>query len=146
MSDILRSCYSLAKYNNGAFKSEKQAAFLSRSLNAYGGVFTESFSFGEFGGARAECTVVVQWDEKGIVSIVRTSSTKKTTVFCRNGGTGQVEKLTTTKRVKKVKKQHVSYFQLLKDKLAELQADNTPYDYQEVYNWCVKEAKRLNSL
>lgn len=77
MSDILRSCYSLAKYNNGHFKSEKQAAFLSRSLSTYGGVFTESFSFGEFGGALSTCTVAVQWDEKGIVSIVRTSSKGK---------------------------------------------------------------------
>jgi hypothetical protein len=66
---LLVSVYSLAKSNNGMFKSEKQAAFLIAELERRNGLFVECFSFGEFNGASANREVQVTWDNQGIVRI-----------------------------------------------------------------------------
>lgn len=85
MSNILISVYSLVKSNNGFFKSDKQAAFLISQLDASKGMFIESFSFGEFNGAKALRTVFVSWDSQGITEIktVADVSRKESVKFTR---------------------------------------------------------------
>lgn len=81
---VLASVYSLAKNNNGFFKSEKQAKFLISQLEVCS-MFVESFSFGEFNGAKALRTVFVSWDSKGITEIktVADVSRKESVKFTR---------------------------------------------------------------
>ena len=81
MSQVLASVYSLAKSNNGLFKSEKQAAFIIAELDRRSGLFVEMFSFGEYNGASATREVYVAWDQSGIVSITtKAVKSGKTTV------------------------------------------------------------------
>ena len=84
-SNILMSVYALAKSNNGFFKSEKQAAFLSSALEERDGYFVELFSFGYHGGAKNTRTVYVKWDQQGITEIktVADISKKETIKFTR---------------------------------------------------------------
>lgn len=91
---ILASVYSLAKNNNGFFKSEKQAKFLISQLESMNGAFVESFSFGEFNGAKALRTVFVSWDSKGITQIktVADVSRKESVKFTRISETDFADK------------------------------------------------------
>jgi len=85
MSNLLTSVYSLAKNNNGFFKSEKQAAFLASELSSCGGFFYELFSFGDNNGAQARRDVYVTWDSKGITEIktIAAISRKTKVLFTR---------------------------------------------------------------
>ena len=69
MSDLAKSFFSLVKYNNGAFKSEKQATFLLSVCE--GNIFTtvQSYSFGEHGGARAQKEFRFFCNDKGIYKV-----------------------------------------------------------------------------
>lgn len=81
MSQVLASIYSLAKSNNGLFKSEKQTAFIIAELDRRSGLFVELFHFGERNGASATREVHVSWDQAGIVSITtKAVKSGKTTV------------------------------------------------------------------
>jgi hypothetical protein len=68
-NELLRSIYSLAKNNNGVFKSEKQAQFLKRQIDLRDGVVGNHEAYGN------SVSVRVEYDDKGITKIY-THSTK----------------------------------------------------------------------
>jgi hypothetical protein len=82
---IMQSVYTLAKTNNGFFKSEKQASFLIATLAERQGVFCELYSFGANNGAQARRNVFVSWDSNGITEIktVAEKSHKTNVLFAR---------------------------------------------------------------
>jgi hypothetical protein len=80
-NSILVSVYALAKNNNGFFKSEKQAAFLTAELDKAQGTFIEGFSFGEYNGAYSTRTVTVAYDAQGITEIKTTGDKTRKTVI-----------------------------------------------------------------
>lgn len=62
-NELLRSIYSLAKNNNGNFKSEAQAAFLKRQIDLRDGVVGSQEMYGN------SVSVHVEYDDKGITKI-----------------------------------------------------------------------------
>lgn len=62
-NELLRSIYSLAKNNNGLFKSEKQAQFLKRQIDFRDGIVGSQEMYGNSVSVRAE------YDDKGITKI-----------------------------------------------------------------------------
>ena len=68
MDSILSSCLSLAKSNNGLFKSEKQARFLTRVLSIDNN-FGCTHSFGVHSSNNHQMIYTVHHDEKGIIEI-----------------------------------------------------------------------------
>lgn len=98
MSQVLASIYSLAKSNNGLFKSEKQAAFIIAELDSRSGLFVEMFSFGEYNGASATREVYVTWDQSGIVSITtKAPKSGKTTIKFQRATQAEFEAANTAK-------------------------------------------------
>ena len=86
MTNLAKSLATLVKYNQGFFKSEKQAAYL---LAATQGVLvvSNSFSLGdEYNNKRAGIgsKTVYSLDDKGVVSVEKHNSKGTTTVFDRN--------------------------------------------------------------
>lgn len=74
MNDVLHSIYALAKSNNGTFKSQKQADFLTQYIHSCGGRFESSISLGEEGRTkRVRYVVDVLIDGKGIKEIKHSS-------------------------------------------------------------------------
>jgi hypothetical protein len=67
-NELLRSIYSLAKNNNGNFKSEAQAAFLKRQIDLRDGAVGSHEVYGN------SVTVFVEYDDKGITKIYTHSS------------------------------------------------------------------------
>ena len=62
-NELLRSIYSLAKNNNGNFKSEAQAAFLKRQIDLRDGVVGSQEMYGN------SVSVHAEYDDKGITKI-----------------------------------------------------------------------------
>ena len=86
MTNFAKSLATLVKYNQGFFKSEKQAAYL---LAVTQGVLvvSNSFSLGaEYNNKRAGIgsKTVYSLDDKGVVSVEKHNSKGTTTVFDRN--------------------------------------------------------------
>jgi hypothetical protein len=84
-NNVLISLFALAKNNNGFFKSEKQAQFLTKFLADNEGIFIESFSFGYTGKTKAERTTFFTWDDQGITKITTKASVsgKESVKFAR---------------------------------------------------------------
>lgn len=61
--NIKRSIFSLAKYNNGKFKSEKQAEFLKKMLRRNEGYLGSTDTFGN------STAFFAYWDDEGITKI-----------------------------------------------------------------------------
>jgi len=82
---MLKSFYSLAKSNNGIFKSEKQKDFLLAqcdSMMCFRSSANASFSFGVDGNVNQSYDVLVQCDAVGVVSITHIGGkTRKEKVF-----------------------------------------------------------------
>ena len=78
-SEMKKSCYSLANYNFGFFKSEKQAAFLLAQCDEAMLYTCPDTQNGK------QCELSIQLDKKGIVSIIRitTGTGHKAVVFTR---------------------------------------------------------------
>lgn len=82
-SSIVKSCFSLAKYNNGLFKSEKQGAFLSqlgktvisRQVHNLG----EEYNFKKCG----QTDWTIKLDSRGVVKITKENSKGETVHFER---------------------------------------------------------------
>lgn len=75
IKDVVNFCLSLANNNNGLFKSEKQAKFLSGffldgSLSA-----SVAYSFGEFNGCTRRVEYVITINEAGVQKIVKNGVT-----------------------------------------------------------------------
>lgn len=81
--DLAKSIYSLAKYNNGYFKSPAQAQFLKGQLDRRDGVVGTGNTYGN------SHTDFAEYDDKGIVKIERNLATtnKSKIVFQRKEGT-----------------------------------------------------------
>lgn len=82
---MLRSFYSLAKSNNGMFKSDKQASFLLGQCDIklqYHSASCASFGFGDDGVVNRQYDVIVQCDSVGVISITHIGGkTRKEKVF-----------------------------------------------------------------
>ena len=82
-SDIVKSCFSLAKYNNGLFKSEKQGAFLSQLgktvISSQTHTLGEEYNFKSCG--RTDWTMHL--DDQGVVKITKHNSKGETIHFER---------------------------------------------------------------
>ena len=71
IKDIVNSCLSLAKNNDGLFKSEKQAKFLSGFFDNGSLAVSVAYSFGEFNGCTRRVDYVITINETGIQKIVK---------------------------------------------------------------------------
>lgn len=71
IKEIVNSCLALANNNNGLFKSEKQAKFLTGFF--IDGILTASvaYSFGEFNGCTRRVDYVITINETGIQKIIK---------------------------------------------------------------------------
>ena len=69
--EILKSIFGLAKNNNGFFKSEKQAKFLTSVLEQKEGFVGYSDS------GFNSCPIFAKWDSIGLLEITKHRSTKK---------------------------------------------------------------------
>lgn len=86
MTNLLISFRSLAKSNNGVFKSEKQAAFLLSQCDAskaYRQSECYTVHFGDDGKKNQRYDVLVQCDSIGVVSITNIGRSKNKVVFER---------------------------------------------------------------
>ena len=63
IQDLAKSVYSLAKYNNGYFKSDKQGEFLKKEIDQNDGVIAYNEMYGN------STTVFAEYDDKGIIKI-----------------------------------------------------------------------------
>jgi hypothetical protein len=74
---ISKSIFTLAKSNNGFFKSEKQSVFLISQLNQFGGFIGHADS------GYNSCPLFASWDDKGITKIVKLSKKGDVLMFER---------------------------------------------------------------
>jgi hypothetical protein len=72
--DLLKTFFSLIKYNGGEFKSDKQKNYLRRNGDYF--YLTKTSYFGDNQGAKAETAYEVFLDDIGIVKIVKWSKNK----------------------------------------------------------------------
>ena len=85
MSNIISSFLSLVKNNDGAFKSEKQSAFLLSRMD--NGVFTttQAITFGEYDSRTNKNTSQITWtvyaDAKGVTKVEKYTSKQGTTLY-----------------------------------------------------------------
>lgn len=75
--DIQKSIFSLAKTNNGFFKSEKQADFLINQMKQTDGCI------GHYNSGYNSCPIFSEWDNEGITKITKKGKNKETIVFER---------------------------------------------------------------
>ena len=71
IKDIVNSCLALANNNNGLFKSEKQAEFLTGFFIDGGLTASVAYSFGEFNGCTRRVDYVITINETGIQKIIK---------------------------------------------------------------------------
>ena len=71
IKDIVNSCLSLANNNDGLFKSEKQAKFLSGFFVDSSLAASVAYSFGEFNGCTRRVDYVITINEIGIQKIIK---------------------------------------------------------------------------
>ena len=74
---ISQSIFSLAKKNNGFFKSEKQGQYLIAQLSEYDGCIGHADS------GYNSCPIFADWDNKGIIKIVKSSKNGDVIMFER---------------------------------------------------------------
>lgn len=74
--NISKSIFTLTKYNNGFFKSEKQAAFLIDQMEKADGCI------GVANSGYNQCPIFAEWDNKGITKVVKHNK-KHTVMFER---------------------------------------------------------------
>ena len=75
--NLSHSILSLAKCNNGFFKSEKQAQFLIAQMSDFGGCI------GHANSGYNSCPIFASWDEEGITKIVKASKKGDIVIFER---------------------------------------------------------------
>ena len=134
--DILKSVYTLAKHNNGYFKSEKQASFLKSRIDMIG-CFCESFSFGYHGGASNTRTIHIDYDDHGITSIrsVADKSKKEKIIFTRKSEEDYQKQIEYKKAVTETRLQ-LEKLRQRRDELTNLK--------KQISNWMVKQLNNLN--
>ena len=71
IKDIVNSCLSLANNNDGLFKSEKQAKFLSGFFIDGSLAASVAYSFGEFNGCTRRVDYVITINKTGIQKIIK---------------------------------------------------------------------------
>lgn len=71
IKEIVNSCLALANNNNGLFKSEKQAKFLSGFFIDGSLAASVAYSFGEFNGCTRRVDYVITINETGIQKIIK---------------------------------------------------------------------------
>ena len=71
IKEIVNSCLSLANNNNGLFKSEKQAKFLTDFFIDGSLTASVAYSFGEFNGCTRRVDYVITINETGIQKIIK---------------------------------------------------------------------------
>ena len=71
IKDIVNSCLALANNNNGLFKSEKQAKFLTGFFIDGSLAASVAYSFGEFNGCTRRVDYVITINETGIQKIIK---------------------------------------------------------------------------
>ena len=71
IKEIVNSCLALANNNNGLFKSEKQAKFLSSFFIDGNLTITIPYSFGEFNGCTRLVRYTITINETGIQKIIK---------------------------------------------------------------------------
>ena len=71
IKDIVNSCLSLVNNNNGLFKSEKQAKFLTDFFIDGSLAASVAYSFGEFNGCTRLVDYVITINETGIQKIIK---------------------------------------------------------------------------
>ena len=71
IKEIINSCLSLANNNNGLFKSEKQAKFLTGFFIDGSLTVTIPYSFGEFNGCTRLVRYTITTNETGIQKIIK---------------------------------------------------------------------------
>lgn len=92
MNDLLISCLSLAKRNNGMFKSQAQADFIISKANSQDGMI------GHVTSGYNSCPVFATFDEKGILKIVKSTKKGDVIMFER-----KIEGQLTDKELKEIK-------------------------------------------
>ncbi|QQV91143.1 hypothetical protein Freya10_5 [Polaribacter phage Freya_10] len=90
--DILKSIFSLAKTNNGFFKSDKQSSFLISKMDS-----TDGF-IGSVTSGYNSCVVFAKYDNKGIINITKHTKKGDVTMFER-----KKEGVLTSLEIKKLK-------------------------------------------
>ena len=73
IKDIVNSCLALANNNNGLFKSEKQAKFLTDFFIDGSLTASVAYSFGEFNGCTRRVDYVIAINSTGIQKIIKNS-------------------------------------------------------------------------
>ena len=74
IKEIVNSCLSLANNNDGLFKSEKQAKFLSGFFVDGSLAASVAYSFGEFNGCTRRVEYTIFANESGIQKIIKNGS------------------------------------------------------------------------
>jgi hypothetical protein len=90
VDELLPTLFSLIKYNNGEFKSDKQKKFLLNQRNDGDTIrIGQTFTFGEHGGARNSIEYTFILDDLGINKVIKTSKkgTKHDIWWERSAGT-----------------------------------------------------------
>lgn len=88
--DTLRSFLSLAKSNDGKFKSEKQAAFLKSRTDGGSFSYTQVINFGTSSASRRQVNWDIQIDDVGVVKIVKNTASKGDVLYWERGNANTV--------------------------------------------------------
>ena len=102
--ELSQSIFSLAKNNNGFFKSAKQSEFLTNQLIRFDGFIGHADS------GYNTCAIFANWDKEGILKIVKSTKNGDVVMFERK----QANQLTVLE-VKKIKKLEKSLKALKKE-------------------------------
>lgn len=91
--EISKSIFGLAKSNNGFFKSEKQAQFLSSKIDEFSGYI------GHANSGYNSCPIFASYDEKGITKIIKETKNGDVLMFER-----KKQGVLTTLEIKEIKR------------------------------------------
>jgi len=143
--EISKSVFSLAKSNNGFFKSEKQSAFLIFQMSRFGGCI------GHVSSGHNLCPVFANWDEKGITKIVKATKKGDVLMFERKQEgvltaleTKEIKRL--EKRLKQIKKEVSENSVIFLSGKWNGSGDTSTYDYHTVELYCYYQQERINSI
>lgn len=121
-SDISKSIFSLARYNNGKFKSQKQADFIIAFLKERGGYV------GNFHNGYHAVDFTAEWDNEGITKITSRAvkSNKQKVVFQRkDDAVYQKQKADSNSQWRETYTKHIEqtkpYIKQLEDKIKDLE-------------------------
>ena len=142
-SDIFASIFSLAKSNNGFFKSEKQASFLSSILQQFDG------HIGHTDSGYNTCAVFAECDKQGVTKIYKTTKAGDVVMFERK----TAGKLTVqdAKALKYYERQAKQLSKLINDKQnafsnGTYSKSGLPYSLQTIETYTTAIAKDRNQL